>query len=65
MFLDRKKVDIVMARKSLTIPKLAKTYGVSRSRMNVIVNSRKLTPETAGRLASALDVDVTEILADE
>ena len=63
--LDRKKIDLVMARKKMSVAGLSEAYGVSRARLNVILNSRKVTPICAGRVADALGVDVTEILADE
>ena len=62
MKLNRDKVDIAMARKMMTVRELAKSYGVSRARMNVILNSQVLTPVCAGRVADALGVDVTEII---
>lgn len=65
MKLSRQKADIAMARKCMKITDLAKEYGVSRSRMNVILNQQKVTPQCAGRIAQALGVDVTEILVDE
>lgn len=61
---DRNKIDVAIARKKWTIPQLAKEYGVSRARMNIIINSQNLTPVCVGRLAAALGVDVTEILED-
>lgn len=64
MKINREKVDIAMARKCMTVIDLAKSYGVSRSRMNVILNSQKVTPLCAGRIAKALGTDVTEILVD-
>lgn len=42
----------------------AEDYGVSRGRMNIILNSLELTPASAGRLAKALGVDVIEILEE-
>lgn len=62
MKLSRDKVNIVMARKKMTVVQLADTYGVSRARMNVILNSQVITPACAGRVADALEVDVTEII---
>lgn len=62
MYLDRDKSDVAMARKSYNIAKLAKIYGVSAQRMRTILNSRKVSPATAGKLADALECDVTEIL---
>ena len=60
--LDRKKIDICRARKTMTVADLAEAYGVSRARMSVILNQREVTPVSAGRLADALGVDVTEII---
>ena len=38
--LDRKKIDICRARKKMSVADLAEAYGVSRARMNVILNQR-------------------------
>ena len=62
MKLNRDKVNIAMARKKMNATDLAKAYGVSRARLNVILNSQVLTPVCAGRVADALGVDVTEII---
>lgn len=64
MRLDRNKINICMARKQMTVQKLADTYGVSRARINVILNQREVSTNCAGRVAAALGVDVTEILED-
>lgn len=64
MRLSREKVNIAMARKKMTVVALADSYGVSRTRMNVILNSQVITPICAGRVADALGVDVTEIIED-
>lgn len=65
MRMSRKKVNIALARKQMTVTELAEAYGVSRARMNVILNSQAVTPVCAGRVAKALDVDVTEIIDQE
>ena len=65
MRMSRKKVNIALARKQMTVTELAKVYGVSRARMNVILNSQVVTPVCAGRVAKALNVDVTEIIDQE
>lgn len=62
MKLDRKKINVAMARKQMTIGDLAAAYGVSRNRINVLLNQREVSTKAAGRLAAALEVDVTEIL---
>lgn len=62
MKISREKINIELARKKMTVAALAESYGVSRARMNVILNSQLVTPVCAGRVASALGVDVTEIM---
>ena len=62
MRISRDKVDICRARKK--VADLAEAYGVSRARMNVILNQREVSVVSAGRLADALECDVTEILED-
>ena len=64
MELDRNKINVAMARKSYNIAKLAIIYGVSAQRMRTILNSRKVSPATVGKLADALECDVAEILED-
>lgn len=64
MKISRDKINIEMARKKMTVAALANVYGVSRARMNVILNSQIVTPVCAGRIASALGVDVTEIIEE-
>ncbi|MBD5479574.1 MAG: helix-turn-helix transcriptional regulator [Lachnospiraceae bacterium] len=62
MKLSREKINVEMARKKMTVTSLAETYGVSRARINVILNQREVSVVSAGRLAEALGVDVTEII---
>ena len=62
MELDRDKINVAMARKNYNIAKLAKVYGVSAQRMRIILNSKKVSTVTVGRLANTLGVDVTEII---
>ena len=40
---DRNKINIEMAKKKWNVPQLAKAYGVSGARMNIILNSKNLT----------------------
>lgn len=64
MRISRDKVDVCRARRKKSVSDLAKAYGVSRARMNVILNQREVSVISAGRLAEALGVDVTEIIED-
>lgn len=65
MELNRKKINLMLARKQMTVTQLAKAYGVSRARINVILNQREVTHMVAGRMAAALGCDVLDILEDE
>lgn len=62
MTIDDNKIAVAMARKRFTKTSLAEAAGMSRNRLNVILNSKKVTPVAVGRIAEALGVDVTEII---
>lgn len=62
MKLSEQKIKLMMARNAYTTSDLAIAYGVSRARMNVILNSREVTTLCAGKLARALGCDVAEII---
>mgnify|MGYP001033989899 FL=1 len=62
MKVSRDKIDIARASRCMTVSGLAEAYGVSRARVNIILNQREVTPVCAGRIARALGVDVTEII---
>lgn len=62
--LSKKKIDLARANRCMTVSGLAKAYGVSRARMSGILNKREVTVVCVGRLAKALEVDVTEIIED-
>lgn len=60
--IDIKKLQLEMAKKQLNISSLAKEYGVSRARMNVILNQRTVSCNVLGRMARALGVEPIEII---
>lgn len=64
MKLSRRKIDMQLARKQMTVSSLAEVYGVSRPRMTIILGNKNITPICAGRLAEALGVDIADILED-
>lgn len=61
MKLNRIEIKVIMARRELTVAKLAEIYGVSRTRMHVILNQQTVTKDCAERLAKALEVEVDEV----
>lgn len=64
MKLDTRKVKLAWARTEKTAAQLAKVYGCTQQCMTVLLSKTEVTPPTAGRLARALGVDVTEIIDD-
>lgn len=62
MTVSKEKVDIILARKQITAASLCEKAGFSRNRFYAILNSKSVSPKSAGRVASALGVDVTEII---
>lgn len=62
MKLSKTKILLLMADKQMTMQKVASAYGVSRERINKIINSASVRPVTAGKLAKALGVNVADIL---
>ena len=65
MRLSREKINLVLARNQMTVTQLDEKCDISRSRVNVILNSRTVSPVTVGKLAVALEVDVAEIIETE
>lgn len=62
MKISELKFEIALANSGLTIVELAQNAGVSRTRVNVILNQKTVTPRAAGIIARGLGVDVTEII---
>lgn len=62
MKLNRDKVDLILARKKMSVAQLSEKYGCSRQSMYTTLNGRRMKPEVIGRIADALGVDVTEII---
>lgn len=61
---DRKKLEIAMANACMNPSDLVRTAGVPRPTFNNVLTGRGVRPATIGRIASALGVDVREILED-
>lgn len=65
MKLSTKKIDLIRASKQITIQELAKKYGASYQRVRDAINSENVHAVTAGRIAKALGVEVTDIIETE
>lgn len=64
--LDRRKLDIVLARQCLSITDAVKLAGLSNALLTRIFSGKcTLTTKTLGKLSTALKVDPTELIKDE
>ena len=62
---DRKKLELAMARVCINSKALAEAAQLPRPTLNNMINGRGVSPASLGKVAKALGVDVTEILAEE
>lgn len=62
---DRKKLELAMARACMNTEDLCVKTAMPRPTLNGVIVGRSVRPGTIGRIASALGVDVTDILVDE
>lgn len=65
MIADPKKLKLAMARICVNTEELTAIAEMPRSTINNIISGRSVRPATIGRIAKALNVDVTEILKQE
>ena len=59
------KFDIALANSGLTIGQAAERAGISRQRYAMILNQKRVTPQSAGKIARSVGVDVTEMIETE
>ena len=64
MRINRFKLATELMRQDMTQKQLAEKAGISRVTVNGIKSGRSCSGETAKKIATALNVDVTEILED-
>lgn len=64
MRVDRKKLEIAMARSCVNAEDLQKATNMPRPTLNNVISGRNVRPGTIGKVAKALKIDVTEILED-
>lgn len=63
---NRLKIQIAMARACISFADLVQMTGMpAQTVKNVICGQRSVKPVTIGKVARALNVDVTEILLDQ
>ena len=64
MRVDRKKLEIAIARSCVNAEDLQKATNMPRPTLNNVISGRNVRPGTIGKVAKALKIDVTEILED-
>lgn len=62
---DKEKVKLAMARACISLNDLTIASEMPRSTVNNVIYGRNVRPDTIGRIAKALGVDVTEIIEQE
>ena len=65
MKINKQKVEIAMARECINTFDLCKAVEMKYQQFRKIFNGNSCKPATAGRIAAALGVDVTEIIETE
>lgn len=65
MKLNRKKIELAMARACLSLTQLARRADMPEPTVKNSLYGRSVRPCTAGMIARALGVDVTEIIEEE
>lgn len=62
---DKRKLEIAMARACMTAAQLTEEAGIPRPTINRVLGGHGSRAGTIGKIARALHVDVTEILAEQ
>lgn len=65
MKIDKKKLNIVMARMCLSTSEIAEKAGMPKPTLSGAIAGKPVKPWTAGKIAKALGVDVTDIIETE
>lgn len=64
MKVDRKKLELAMARACMNPQDLAKAAEVPPQTVNGVIRGRSVRPATLGRIAKALGVDPAELIQE-
>lgn len=64
LIIDPEKIAVCLARALMSRRKLCELTGITEANMSTLIKKKRVSPITAGKIAKALGVDVTEILAD-
>lgn len=62
MTINTQKIELLLAEKSMTSTQLSVLSGISRQNISTIIHRGSCAPKTVGKIARALDVEVSEII---
>ncbi len=62
MFLNTKRIEMILAEKGMTKTELSKNCGISRQNISILIRRGTCEPKTAAKLASGLGIPVGEII---
>lgn len=65
MKVDRKKLEMAMARACMNSADLPEAAGLPRATVNNAIVGKGVRPGTLGRISRALGVDPSELIAEE
>ena len=65
MYLNKKKIDILLVRRGMNATQLAELANLSRATVSCIMNGKSCTAKTIVQLATVLDVEPEEILEED
>ena len=65
MKISKQKINTILARQNLTQTELARVMNMSRSNLSAVINGKSVRPKSVSKLATALGVDVLDIIETE
>lgn len=65
MTINATKIETLLAERGITKAALADACGISRQNVSTIIRRGTCEPKTAGKLATGLNVPVSEIIKED
>lgn len=65
MHINKRNLELAMGKKAVDFTKLAELSKVSRTTLSYINNGKSCRPIVAGKIAAALDVEISDLIEDE
>ena len=64
MFIDENKLNLMLARRAMSIRQLLKKAGIASQVIGHVKNGHKLTTKTVGKICNALECDPSELVKE-